>query len=57
LLHVPGCYVRIGACQEGCENIPLHSSSFDFDEEALKVGAAFFDQVVREAIAEYADNS
>jgi metal-dependent amidase/aminoacylase/carboxypeptidase family protein len=57
LLHVPGCYVRFGACQQGCENIPLHSPSFDFDEEVLKVGAAFFDQVVREAIAEYADNS
>ncbi|MBD2525826.1 M20 family metallopeptidase [Nostoc sp. FACHB-133] len=57
LLHVPGCYVRFGACQQGCENIPLHSPSFDFDEEALKVGAAFFDRVVREAIAEYADNS
>jgi amidohydrolase len=57
LLHVPGCYVRFGACQAGCENIPLHSPSFDFDEEALKVGAAFFDRVVREAIAEYTDNS
>ncbi|MFS0517232.1 M20 family metallopeptidase [Nostoc sp. UIC 10607] len=57
LLHVPGCYVRFGACQQGCENIPLHSPSFDFDEEALKVGAAFFDRVVREAIAEYTDNS
>ncbi|KOP26303.1 peptidase M20 [Hapalosiphon sp. MRB220] len=57
LLHVPGCYVRFGACQQGCENIPLHSPSFDFDEEALKVGAAFFDRVVREAIAEYANNS
>ncbi|BAZ29316.1 peptidase M20D, amidohydrolase [Cylindrospermum sp. NIES-4074] len=57
LLHVPGCYVRFGACRQGCENIPLHSPSFDFDEEALKVGAAFFEQVVREAIAEYADNS
>jgi hippurate hydrolase len=51
LLQVPGCYVRFGACREGCENIPLHSPSFDFDEEAMKVGAAFFDQVVREAIA------
>ncbi len=54
LLEIPGCYVRFGACNEGCENIPLHSPSFDFDEEALKIGAAFFDQVVREAIAEYA---
>ncbi len=54
LLQVPGCYVRFGACYKGCENIPLHSPSFDFDEEALQVGAAFFDQVAREAITEYA---
>jgi hippurate hydrolase len=54
LLQVPGCYVRLGARREGWENIPLHSPSFDFDEEAMKVGAAFFDQVVREAIADYA---
>lgn len=53
LRQVPGCYVRIGACREGWENIPLHSPSFDFDEAALKVGAAFFDQVVRDAIALY----
>jgi hippurate hydrolase len=52
LLQIPGCYVRFGACCEGCENIPLHSPSFDFDEEAMKVGAAFFDQVIREASAE-----
>jgi len=54
LLRVPGCYVRFGARREGWENIPLHSPSFDFDEEAMKVGAAFFDQVAREAIADYA---
>ena len=54
LLHVPGCYVRFGARREGWENIPLHSPSFDFDEQAMKVGAAFFDQVAREALADYA---
>lgn len=54
LLQIPGCYVRFGACCPGCEQIPLHSPSFDFDESALQVGAAFFDQVAREAISEYA---
>lgn len=53
LLQRPGCYVRLGASRCGWENIPLHSPSFDFDEDALKVGAAFFDQVVREAIHTY----
>ena len=53
LREIPGCYIRIGARREGWENIPLPSPGFAFDEEAMKVGAAFFDRVVREAIAEY----
>ncbi len=51
--HIPGCYVRFGARPEGSEHIPLHSPSFDIDENVLGVGAAFFDAVVREAAVEY----
>ena len=54
LNEVPGCYVRFGACREGWENIPLHSPSFDFDEEVLKVGAAYYDKVVRVALRKFA---
>ncbi|WP_036252999.1 M20 family metallopeptidase [Methylobacter sp. BBA5.1] len=54
LERIPGCYVRFGARREGWENIPLHSPAFDFAEEALKVGAAFFNEVAREAINTYA---
>jgi amidohydrolase len=54
LREIPGCYVRFGACRDGWENIPLHSPAFDFDEEALKIGAAFFDQVARDALEAYA---
>jgi hippurate hydrolase len=50
LKEVPGCYVRFGAHREGWENIPLHSPSFDFDEEVLKIGADYFDEVTRLAI-------
>ena len=53
LLYIPGCYVRFGACRPGCEQIPLHSPSFDFEEEALKVGAAFFERIARKALAAY----
>lgn len=49
-LHdVPGCYVRFGARPQAQEYVPLHSPSFDIDEGVLKIGAAFFDEVVREA--------
>lgn len=54
LREIPGCYVRIGARREGWEHIPLHSPAFDFDEEALKIGAAFFERVARDAIEAYA---
>ncbi len=53
LQQMPGCYVRIGARIAEKEYIPLHSPAFDLDEEALKVGAAFFDEVTRLALREY----
>lgn len=43
--EVPGCYVRFGSLVPGKEGFPAHSSRFDFDEEALSVGATFFHSV------------
>ena len=43
--HVPGCYVRFGSVLPGKEGFPAHSSRFDFDEEALNVGATYFHAV------------
>lgn len=42
LQQVPGCYVRFGSVVPGKEGYPAHSSRFDFDEQALAVGAAYF---------------
>src|SRR5262249_37741671 len=47
--RVPGCYVRIGAQVLGKENFPAHSSKFDFDENAMAVGAGYFHSVARVA--------
>ncbi len=52
LQKLPGAYVRFGARRADEEHIPLHSPSFTIDEEVMKVGAAYFDEVVREAIGE-----
>ncbi len=41
LREIPGCFVRFGACRQGYEYIPAHSSRFDFDEEVMRTGAAF----------------
>ncbi len=53
LHELPGCYVRFGARPHEQEYIPLHSPSFDVDEQVLKVGAAFFDEVIREAARQH----
>jgi len=53
LQQLPGCYVRFGARKRDDEYVPLHSPAFDIDENVLTVGAVFFDQVAREALADY----
>ncbi len=50
LEKIPGCFVRIGAQKRGLENIPAHSAEFDFDEDALGVGARFLAEVAKLAI-------
>ena len=47
--RVPGCYVRFGARPRTGEAHPNHSSRFDFDEEALAWGTAWFAEVARAA--------
>jgi metal-dependent amidase/aminoacylase/carboxypeptidase family protein len=54
LQKMPGCYVRFGARRRENEYIPLHSPAFDIHEDVLKIGAAFFEQVARDALVEYA---
>lgn len=50
-LHsVPGCFVRFGGGKDGNEKIASHSPAFDFDEEVLRVGSAYFSELVRYAI-------
>jgi hippurate hydrolase len=52
LQQLPGAYVRIGARHPDWEPVALHSPSFTIDEKSLRYGAAFFDTVARESIAE-----
>ncbi len=47
--RLPGCYVRFGARPRTGEPHPNHSSRFDFDEEAIGWGAAWFAEVARTA--------
>ena len=45
--HIPGAYVRFGSQIPGKEGFPAHSSKFDFDEEALAVGAAYYQAIAK----------
>ncbi|MDH3731974.1 MAG: M20 family metallopeptidase [Gemmatimonadota bacterium] len=47
LEQIPGCYIRVGSQVEGGAGFPAHSSRFDFDEQALRTGAAWMIEVVR----------
>ena len=53
----PGCYVRFGSVVEGREGYPAHSSKFDFDEDALMVGAAYYRTVAIHAGRKHASQS
>ncbi|MBI4847419.1 MAG: amidohydrolase [Nitrospirae bacterium] len=50
LQKVPGCFVRFGGAIKGNEHVPSHSPRFDFDEEVLRVGAAYLSELVRYSI-------
>ncbi len=48
---IPGCFIRIGAREEGGEVIPAHSPRFYAAEEAIFVGAAVLAECARVASA------
>lgn len=51
---IPGCYVLIGNGDdsEGVGNVPLHNSSYDFNDKILKIGAEYFAELVKVRLPE-----
>lgn len=47
---VPGCFLLMGNGQEGPCGQPLHSDDFDFNDDLLPIGAAFWTQLVRDRL-------
>lgn len=46
--HVPACFAFIGnGRSEGLDDIPLHSKDYDFNDEALGPGVAFYTELIR----------
>ncbi len=52
LERVPGCFLRIGAREQGGETIPAHSPKFFAAEESILVGAAVLAECARVASRE-----
>ena len=50
LEKVPGCYLNIGngIAEGGCE---VHNPAYDFNDQALPLGAAFFVRAVQTRLA------
>ena len=44
---VPGCFFLLGNGQSGCVSSPLHSSSYDFNDELLPIGVKIWSSLVR----------
>jgi hippurate hydrolase len=46
LAHRPGCLVLLGNGTDGHHGAPLHSPHYDFNDDALAAGVAFWTRLV-----------
>ncbi len=51
LREVPGCFALLGNGEgEAAGGIPLHSPDYDFNDDALETGVAYFVNLIRTAL-------
>ncbi len=48
----PGCFILMGNGTKGVHGKPLHASDYDFNDDALAIGAAFWAQLVANRLPE-----
>lgn len=48
LQKVPGCFMFLGSAKNAnaSENIPLHNSAYDYNDDVLEIGAEFFAELI-----------
>ncbi|HSP04292.1 MAG TPA: amidohydrolase [Acidimicrobiales bacterium] len=51
LQHRPGCFILIGNGTEGCHGATLHNPHYDFNDDALPFGVAYWTALVRDVLA------
>lgn len=47
---VPGCLLLLGNGEVGAHGRPLHSDSYDFNDDVLPIGVAFWTELVRDRL-------
>jgi hippurate hydrolase len=47
---VPGCFMLLGNGTDGPNGRPLHSADYDFNDQLLPIGAAFWTQLVTDRL-------
>ncbi|MXX88220.1 MAG: amidohydrolase [Boseongicola sp. SB0677_bin_26] len=47
---VPGCFLLLGNGETGAHGQPLHSDDYDFNDDVLPIGVAFWRQLVRDRL-------
>jgi hippurate hydrolase len=55
--EVPGCLVRIGGVGPDTPHAAMHSSCYDFDEEAIRIGSVYFYLLAHNAIEHLKEKS
>lgn len=53
---VPGCFLLLGNGTEGHSGMPLHASDYDFNDDALLIGARFWTALVSDRLPERTAN-
>jgi len=48
LEKVPGCYVGLGNGDEGHGGCMIHNPGYDFNDEALPIGASYWARLVEQ---------
>jgi hippurate hydrolase len=53
---VPGCFLLLGNGETGAHGQPLHAADYDFNDDILPIGAAFWAELVRDRLPTNKDN-
>ncbi|MCY4136638.1 MAG: amidohydrolase [Rhodobacteraceae bacterium] len=47
---VPGCFLLLGNGEDGAHGQPLHANDYDFNDDVLPIGVAFWTELVRDRL-------